>query len=75
VRTDGAAWRLQAGPGLFAVEDGADDAADVIVSGPPTAVLRWAWNRESTGEPSAVMVEGPLEAVQELRRCIIIATQ
>jgi hypothetical protein len=40
VRTDGAAWRAQTGPGLFAVADGTDNAADVTVSGPPTAVLR-----------------------------------
>ncbi|GAA0850482.1 maleylpyruvate isomerase family mycothiol-dependent enzyme [Streptosporangium amethystogenes subsp. fukuiense] len=76
VRTDGAAWRVRTGPGLFAVEDGAgDDAADVTVSGPPTAVLRWMWNRESAGEPSGVTVEGAPEAVEELRRCIVMATQ
>jgi hypothetical protein len=33
VRTEGAAWRVRTGPGLFAVQDGAgDDAADVTVS-------------------------------------------
>jgi uncharacterized protein (TIGR03083 family) len=74
VRTDGAAWRARTGPGVFAVEDG-DGAADVIISGPPTAVLRWVWNRESAGEPSEVTVEGAPEAVEELRRCIVIATQ
>jgi mycothiol maleylpyruvate isomerase-like protein/MDMPI-like protein len=42
VRTDGAAWRARTGRGLFTIEDGpGDDAADVTVSGPPTAVLRW----------------------------------
>lgn len=77
VRTDGAAWRVRTGPGLFAVADGAgDDAAEVTVSGPPAAVLRWVWNREgAAGEPSAVTVEGPPEAVEELRRCIVTATQ
>ncbi|MGC9665366.1 maleylpyruvate isomerase family mycothiol-dependent enzyme [Planosporangium sp. 12N6] len=76
VRTDGAAWRVRTGPGLFAVTDGAGDAAaDVTVSGPPTAVLRWVWNREGTGEPSGVTVEGAPEAVGELRRCIVTATQ
>jgi hypothetical protein len=74
VRTDGAAWRVRTGPGLFAVEDG-DGAADVTVSGPPAAVLRWVWNRESAGEPSDVTVDGAPEAVEELRRCIVIATQ
>lgn len=84
VRTDGAAWRVRTGPGLFTVADGAtdsatdsatDDASDVTVSGPPTAVLRWVWNRERDGEPSEVTVEGTPEAVEELRRCIVMATQ
>jgi hypothetical protein len=76
VGTYGAAWRVRTGSGLFTVEDGAgDDAADVTVSGPPTAVLRWVWNRESAGESSGVTVEGAPEAVAELRQCIVIATQ
>jgi uncharacterized protein (TIGR03083 family) len=75
VRADGAAWRVRTGPRLFAVEDGADAAADVTVSGPPAAVLRWAWNREGAGEPSGAAVEGAPEAVEELRQCIVTATQ
>jgi uncharacterized protein (TIGR03083 family) len=76
VRTDGAAWRVQTGPGLFTVEDGAGgDTADVTVSGPPAAVLRWVWNRENPGQPSGVTVEGAPEAVEELGRCIVTATQ
>jgi hypothetical protein len=76
VRTVGAAWRVRTSPGLFAVEDDTvDDAADVTVSGPPTAVLRWVWNREGAGEQTSVTVEGDPEAVKELRRCIVTATQ
>ncbi len=76
VFTDGAAWRVRTGPGLFSVEDGAPgDEADVTVGGPPMAVLRWIWNREAAGEPSDVTVEGAPEAVSELRRCIVTATQ
>jgi MDMPI C-terminal domain len=76
VRADGSAWRLQTGPDLFAVEDGGgDDAAEVTVSDEPMAMLRWVWNRESAGEPSDVAVEGNAEAVEELRRCIVTATQ
>jgi len=76
VRSDGAVWRARTGPGLFTVEDGAgDDVTDVTVNGPPTAVLRWVWNREGAGEPSGVTVEGAPEAVAELRRCIVTATQ
>jgi uncharacterized protein (TIGR03083 family) len=76
VRTDGAAWRARTGPGVFAVEDGAGDGGtDVTVSGPPTAVLRWVWNRDGTGESSDVTVEGAPDAVAQLRRCIVTATQ
>lgn len=76
VRTDGAAWRVRTGPGLFVVEDGAGGAtAETTVSGPPAAVLRWMWNREGAAEPSGVTVEGTPEAVEELRRCIVTATQ
>jgi uncharacterized protein (TIGR03083 family) len=70
VRTDGAAWRLRTGPGLFTVEDG-DGPADVTVSGPPASVLRWVWNRGDDG----VTVDGAPEAVGELRRCIVTATR
>jgi uncharacterized protein (TIGR03083 family) len=74
VRTDGAAWRVRTGPGQFIVEDGADGDTDVTISGPPTDVLRWVWNRAGD-EPSAVTVDGPAEAVDELQRCITTATQ
>ena len=76
VRTGGAAWRVPTGPGLFAVDNGAGaEPADVTVSGSPTAVLRWAWNRDRAGEPSGVTVTGAPEAVEEVRRCIVTATQ
>lgn len=74
VRTDGAAWRVRTGPGLFSVADGADDSAEVTVSGPPAALLRWVWNREGPGEPGDVTVQGPPDAVAVLRRCITMAT-
>jgi hypothetical protein len=76
VQTDGVAWQIRTGPGLFAVDDGASDRrTDVTVSGPPPAVLRWVWNREGPDEPSGVTVEGTQQAVEELRRCIVTATQ
>ena len=53
----------------------AGDAAEVTVSGSPVAVLRWVWNRDSPGEPGGVTVQGSSEAVEELRRCIVTATQ
>jgi hypothetical protein len=75
IRTDGAAWRVRTGPGRFTVEDGADEAADVTISGPPTAVLRWVWNRTGSDDATAVTVEGAPEALDELQRCITTATQ
>jgi uncharacterized protein (TIGR03083 family) len=75
IRTDGAAWRVRTGPGRFTVEDGADETADVTISGPPTDVLRWVWNRTGDDNSTAVTVEGAPEAVDELRRCIVTATQ
>ena len=73
IRADGAAWQVRTGPGQFAVEHGSADRADATVSGPPAAVLRWVWNRESG--PGDVTVEGTPEAVDELKRCIATATQ
>jgi len=75
IRTDGAAWRVRTGPGQFAVDDGADEAAEVTVSGPPAAVLRWVWNREGTDGAADVMVDGPPEAVDVLKRAIATGTQ
>jgi uncharacterized protein (TIGR03083 family) len=75
VQTASAAWRVRTGPGLFTVSDGGGEGADVTVNGAPMSVLRWVWNRESAAEPSSVEVQGSPEAVEELRRCIVTATQ
>jgi uncharacterized protein (TIGR03083 family) len=76
VRTEGGAWRARSGPGTFTVEpDPGEGVADVTVSGPPAAVLRWVWNRDGVAAPSEVTVEGAPEAIDELRRCIVTATQ
>jgi uncharacterized protein (TIGR03083 family) len=75
IRADGTAWSVRTGPGEFTVRDGADEGADVTVSGPPTAVLRWVWNREGADDAGAVAVEGPPDAVAELKRCIATGTQ
>ncbi|MEV4537220.1 maleylpyruvate isomerase family mycothiol-dependent enzyme [Asanoa sp. NPDC049518] len=71
-RTDGAAWRVRTAPGTFTVEDGDATDADVTISGPPAALLRWVWHREPGDE---VRVTGPAEALTELHGCITIATQ
>lgn len=75
VRTDGAAWCVRTGPGVFEVQDGpADSPPEVTVSGPYEAVLRWVWNRESS-PATQVSVDGSPEAVTLLERCIAVATQ
>jgi len=76
VQTDGGAWRVRTGPAAFSVDDApSSNPPDATISGPPTAVLRWVWNRESQGEPDQVRIDGPAEAVAELKRCIAAATQ
>jgi uncharacterized protein (TIGR03083 family) len=74
-------WLISTSPGQFAVAGGPgvefSDATspDVTISGTPTDVLRWAWNRETQGEPSRVTVGGESGALAEFRRCVVIATQ
>ena len=79
--TPSVGWIVRTSPGHFTVEGGpgekpADDPApDVTIAGSPTDMLRWAWNRETPGEPSRVTVEGSEEALAEFGRCVVIATQ
>ena len=74
-------WLVRTSPGEFTVTDGTGEQAsgtvtpDVTVSGTPTDVLRWAWNRETPGEPSRVTIDGDAGALAEFRRCVVIATQ
>ncbi len=76
VRAGRAGWQVRTGPGLFEVAGGTgQDPAQVTVSGPPDAVLRWLWNRQDPSEPASVTVGGDPAAVAELRRCIVTATQ
>jgi uncharacterized protein (TIGR03083 family) len=73
---DDAAWRVRTGPEEFTVTDGAGDGtADVTLSGSPEAVLRLLWNRVSADGDGAVKVEGAPQALEELRRCVVVATQ
>jgi uncharacterized protein (TIGR03083 family) len=74
LRTDGRAWQVRTGPATFTVLD-ADTADEVTISGPPTDLLRWVWNREPIGTPSGVTIAGDPQAVHELKRCIVTATQ
>lgn len=72
------AWRVRTGPGLFEVEDvraASEATSDVTLSGPPAEVLRHLWNREDETHPARVHVRGPREAAEELRHCVVTATQ
>jgi uncharacterized protein (TIGR03083 family) len=77
----GVSWLVSMAPGQFSVAGGPGDRVsgtetpDVTVSGAPADVLRWAWNRETPGEPSRVTVGGDASALAEFRRCVVIATQ
>ena len=81
IATDGAIWRVRTSPGHFDVTSGPgltagdEGSPDVTISGTPTALLRWAWNREAAGEPSAVALDGDQKALTEFRQCVVIATQ
>jgi uncharacterized protein (TIGR03083 family) len=80
-----ASWLVRTAPEQLAVEGGPGEKADravaldVTVSGSPAAVLRWAWNRElaatAAAPASAVEIDGNPAALEELRRCVVEATQ
>ena len=74
-------WLVKISPVSFTVEGGPGEktdvttAPDVTVSGTPTDVLRWSWNRETPGMPSRVKIEGDASAMAEFRACVTTATQ
>jgi len=80
INSAGVEWLIGTSPGSFSVGGGPGmtvpdfSNTDVKISGTPTAVLRWAWNRETPGETSTVTIEGPAD-LTEFRRCVTIATQ
>ncbi|WP_425829419.1 maleylpyruvate isomerase family mycothiol-dependent enzyme [Streptomyces fractus] len=80
VRAEGgqpATWRIRttADPAFTVEDDKATGATDVVLSGPPAALLRDLWNRAGTDETSPVRVTGAPEAVEELRTCLKISTE
>jgi uncharacterized protein (TIGR03083 family) len=80
ISTDGVEWLVGTSPGSFTVGGGpgmtvaAVTNTDVTISGTPTALLRWSWNRETPGAPSTITIKGHPD-LTELRRCITVATQ
>ena len=79
--TPSVSWLVSTAPDHLTVEGGPAEKTDemvtpdVTISGTPTAILRWAWNRETPGEPSPVRIEGNTEALREFRQCVVEATQ
>jgi uncharacterized protein (TIGR03083 family) len=80
--TASASWLVTTAPDHLAVEGGPTRSAtstgetpDVTITGTPTAILRWAWNRVLPGGESLVRIEGDPDALRELRQCVVEATQ
>jgi uncharacterized protein (TIGR03083 family) len=77
----GVSWLVRTSPGRLTVAGGPGEPVsgqvtpDATVSGAPADVLRWAWNRETPGEPSLVTIGGSTDALAVFRRCVVIATQ
>ena len=80
ISTAGVEWLVGTSPGSFSVGGGPGmtvpdfSNADVAITGTPTALLRWVWNRETPGAPSPLTIKGDPD-LTELRNCITIATQ
>jgi uncharacterized protein (TIGR03083 family) len=74
VETDGARWGIEISPSAVTVSDAPPSSPEVRISGSPTAVLRWVWNRDRN-ESLDLSIHGPAEAVAQLRQCIVTATQ
>jgi uncharacterized protein (TIGR03083 family) len=80
INTDDVEWLVGTSPGSFTVGGGPGmtvpdfSNVDVAISGTPTAMLRWVWNRETPAARSPLTIKGDTD-LTELRRCITIATQ
>lgn len=80
IKTDGVQWLVETAPATFTVSGGpamtpaTDTISDTTITGPPTALLRWAWNRTTPGEPPSLTIEGNRD-LTEFRRCVVTSTQ
>jgi uncharacterized protein (TIGR03083 family) len=80
ISANGVEWLVGTAPGSFSVGGGPGMTpatftdTDTTISGTPTALLRWAWNRDAPGEPPAISINGNPD-LTEFRRCVVIATQ
>jgi uncharacterized protein (TIGR03083 family) len=71
LRTDGGRWLVTARRTGVEVAPDVDGHADAEVTASPVALLLWLWGRSDTG----VEITGSREAVDELRRLLVAATQ
>ena len=80
ISADGVEWLVGTSPATFTVGGGPGMTVtnftntDVTIAGTPAALLRWVWNRETPGDPSALTIAGNDDLAQ-FRRCVVIATQ
>jgi uncharacterized protein (TIGR03083 family) len=83
IKTDNVEWRVETAPATFTVSGGPattaptvtnTDTIDTTITGTPTALLRWAWNRTAPGEPPSLTIEGNRDFT-EFRRCVVTSTQ
>ncbi len=67
IKTDGVQWLVETAPATFTVSGGPGtttptrrhtDTTATTITGPPTALLRWAWNRNAPGKPPSITIEG-----------------
>src|SRR6185437_2105343 len=74
-------WTITASPNDLKVTGGPGtaftipDNPDVVVSGSPSNILRWTWNRETPNTPTPVTIKGTPEALAEFHQCVVEATQ
>jgi len=80
IHTSGVEWLIGTAPASFTVGGGPGMTpatftnTDTTITGTPAALLRWAWNRTTPGEPPAITIDGNPD-LTEFRRCVVIATQ
>lgn len=80
INTASVEWLVGTSPGSFGVGGGPGmtvpsfSKVDTAITGTPTDLLRWAWNRTTPGEPLSITINGNPD-LTEFRRCVVIATQ
>jgi uncharacterized protein (TIGR03083 family) len=80
ITTNDVEWLVGTAPGSFTIGGGPAMTpatftnTDTQIAGPPPALLRWAWNRTTPGEPPYITVTGNPD-LTEFQRIVVVATQ